>query len=103
MGNDLEGLDYGYKIHLVYDIVATPSDVSFPTVSDSVSVTPFEWELRATPSWNPGLRAVSHISLDSRRMNPAKLLEIETILYGSDLSNPELPALVDMLSLVQTP
>lgn len=103
MANDLEGIDYGYKIHLVYNVVANPSDVSFTTISDSVSATPFEWELRGTPSWNPGLRAVSHISLDSRHLDPATLLEIENILYGSDLSNPELPALVDMLSLVQTP
>jgi hypothetical protein len=99
--NDLEGIDHGYKIHLVYNVIANPSDAAFNTISDSATAAPFEWELRGTPDWIPGFRAISHISLDSRHMAPADLLEIEERLYGSAGNNPELPPLADMLDLVK--
>lgn len=103
IGNDLDGLDHGYKIHLIYNVTANPSDAEFTTISDSVSVSPFEWDLRGTPEWSPGFRAVSHISLDSRHMAPVDFLDIEEMLYGSDANSPELPPLTDMLDLVRAP
>lgn len=83
-GNDLEGINANYKIHLVYNLLATPTSVAFSTLSNSPNPALFEWALSGTPTPLFGIRPTSHISLNSRELSLGLLAEIERILYGTN-------------------
>src|SRR4051812_21172071 len=102
IGNDIEGTEHGYKIHIVYNILAVPSDKAMDSISDSVSLDPFEWELSGTPSLMFGVRPTAHISLDSRKIDSTLLDTLEGLIYGTAELDPSLPSLVDLLALVPT-
>jgi hypothetical protein len=100
VGNDLEGVDHAYKIHLIYNVVAAPSDFAHGTADSNVSVQPMEWNLSGIPVVLAGIRPTAHISLDSRRMDPDLLAELETTLYGTEEDDPQLPDLMDLMAMV---
>jgi hypothetical protein len=100
VGNDIDGTDHGYKVHIVYNVLAIPSDNAMNSLSDSTDVSPFEWDLSGTPNLMFGVRPTAHISLDSRRIDPVMLENIELLLYGSADADPALPGFVDLLTLV---
>ena len=100
VGNDLEGIDHGYKIHLIYNVVASPSDFSHTTEDSNVSVKPMEWNLNGIPVVVAGIRPTAHISLDSRRMDPDLLAELEETIYGTEETDAQLPDLIDLMAQV---
>jgi hypothetical protein len=102
VGNDLLGTDFGYKVHIIYNLLAVPNDTSMATLSESPSPQAFEWSLFGTPSQMFGIRPTSHISLESRTIDPALLSSIEELLYGSEDADPNLPGLVDLLAMVES-
>lgn len=84
VGNDIEGTDHGYKIHILYNLTAVPSPSAFETIGDVVTPRDFSWELNAVPELVPGFRPTAHFILDSRFL-PGDILEvIEDILYGTE-------------------
>lgn len=97
IGNDLEGDEAGYKIHLLYNVTAIPSDKTYATQSAEPTLTEFEWTLTATPEEVPGHRATAHIILDSRDFDPWLLEELEAMFYGTELTDA---ALIPMPQLV---
>lgn len=101
IGNDLDGTEHGYKLHILYNVMAVPSPPSFGSLSDSVGLTPFEWSLSSTPSSLVGARPTAHVSLDSRLIDPDALEFLEDLLYGVS-SYPELPSLIDLMGLIET-
>jgi hypothetical protein len=100
VGNDLQGIDHGYKIHLLYNLLAVPSDLEFESVKDTIEPKSFEWTLTGTPPRMFGARPTNHISLDSRLIAPELLQDLEGRLYGTGISNPHLPSLVQVIELV---
>ena len=84
VGNDVAGNDYGYKIHLVYGATVSPSEKEYQTINDSPEPIEFSWEFETTPVNVPGLRSSALITLNSKKVAPAKLGMIEAILYGVD-------------------
>lgn len=106
MGNDLDGTDHGYKIHLLYNLVADPDTVTFLTLTGTaVPPIEFSWTLSGTPPTNPsgkGYRPTVHISIDSNDTPPLVLEGIEDILYGSDTSDPYFPSISEILSLFES-
>jgi hypothetical protein len=101
VGNDVEGLDHAYKIHILYNLLAIPGDVTYSTNGESVDPQTFEWSIFGTPAQMFGIRPTSHISLDSRRIAPAMLETLEETLYGTVGTEPSLPSLVDLLGMVE--
>lgn len=103
IGNDLDA-DAGYKIHILYNVLAIPSDYTYDTLDQSVKIAPFQWELKGTPdaSW-AGIRPTGHISVDTREMDPEGLVVLETILYGDSETDPDLPPLPDLLAMFGAP
>lgn len=99
-GNDVDGTDHGYKLHIVYNVLAVPSDTVSETISDAPNLKPFEWTLTGTPATMFGIRPTSHISLDSRLIDGALLETIEVLLYGSDAVDATLPEFVDLLAMI---
>lgn len=102
-GNDLGGIDAGYKIHIVWNITASPSDVSFGTIGQDPTPGLFEWNLTGTPSKMFGIRPTSHISLHSRSIDSDLLIDLEDQLYGTETTDASLPNLVDFFALVAAP
>lgn len=100
VGNDIEGADYAYKLHLLYNVQASAAAAGYATLGEAPVPGAFSWDLTGTPSSMFGIRPTSHISLDSRRMDPELLTTIEVLLYGTDVTDPVLPALVDLLAMV---
>ena len=90
VGNDVDGEDHGYKLHLVYGCKASPSEKAFNTINDSPEAITFSWEVTTTPAtWANG-KPVSLIVIDSRTADPTDLAALEDQLYGATVS-PALP------------
>lgn len=92
VGNDVDGNEHAYKLHLVYGCKASPSEVSHATVNDSPEPVTFSWEVTTTPVAVTGYKPVSHLIVDSREADPTKLLALEALLYGTELAAAQLPA-----------
>ena len=99
IGNDTEGNDYGYKIHLVYGATASPSEISRATINDSPEAAPMSWEFTTTPVEVPNNKPTSHIVIDSKKVDADKLAELEAILYGSEEEEPRLPLPDELITL----
>lgn len=106
IGNDIDGANHGYKIHIIYGALATPSTRKYGSISDRVSPLTFAWDFTTTPqrvtSQNVQL-PLSHVTIDSRKTNPTQLRLIESMLYGTDLEDSKLPPLQDILALFENP
>lgn len=101
IGNDLDP-EAGYKIHILWNLLASPADVPFASGGAQVAPVAFSWSLTSTPTQILGARPTSHISLNSLKMNPEVLAEVEARIYGTETTNPSLPTLVDFLNLIPT-
>lgn len=101
IGNDLKGMDAGYKIHLIYGALAAPSEKAYSTVNDSPEAITFSWEITTTPVDVPGdgFKPTSHIVIDSTRVSPEALAAIEAALYGRDGKEANLPLPADIVAL----
>jgi len=99
IGNDLEGTDLGYKLHLVYSATASPSEKAYNTVNDSPEAITFSWELATLPVAVTGLKPTSLITIDSTKVNATQLAALEELLYGGVSSDPSLPTPDEVLAI----
>lgn len=81
-GNDVDGDAFGYKLHLLYGLLASPSEKAYATVNDSPEALTFSWEVSSTPVPVTGLKPTSLIVVDSTVVDPADLTSLEHLLYG---------------------
>lgn len=91
IGNDTDGSDHAYKIHLLYGLTAAPSEKAYTTVNDSPEAVTFSWEASSVPVNVSGMLPTSSITIDSRTADPTQLEALEKILYGSEEAEPRLP------------
>lgn len=101
IGNDTEGDQHGYKLHLVYGCSATPSERAYNTVNDSPDAITFSYEVSCIPVNVTGYQPTALITIDSTKVDSAKLATLEGILYGSasgGSSNPRLPLPDEVIS-----
>ena len=84
VGNDVDGSDHGYKLHLVYGCLAAPSEKAYSTINDSPEAITFSWEISTTPVNVDGFKPTSQITIDSTKVDSSKLTSLEEILYGKD-------------------
>ncbi len=105
LGNDVEGNDYGYKLHLVYGCLAAPSEKGFSTINDSPEAITFSWEVSTTPVSVTGFKPTSQITIDSTKVNAEKLSALEDTLYGKageEATGPRLPLPNEVATLMAT-
>lgn len=100
VGNDLEGEAVGYKLHILYNVTATPNDKTYASLSDSPSLVEFEWNITAVPEEIEGFRPTAHIVLDSRDLDPWLLEDIEDKLYGSTAAEASLIPMQDLITFI---
>lgn len=84
LGDDIEGDQHGYKLHLVYGATAAPSEKAYNTINDSPEAITFSWAIATTPVPVTGFAPTSLIVIDSTVVDPAKLLLLEAELYGDE-------------------
>lgn len=104
VGNDSKGMDAGYKIHLIYNAMAAPSEKAYSTVNDSPEATTFSWELSTTPI-NAGdvLKSTAQLTINSLKVPAAKLKALEDILYGTTTMEARLPLPTEVIGLLSAP
>ena len=91
LGNDVDGNDHGYKIHLIYGAKASPSEKAYATINDSPEAITFSWELSTTPVSVTGHKPTANLVIDSTKVAPEKLAKLEAMLYGDASAEPTLP------------
>lgn len=84
LGNDSKGNDYGYKLHIIYGAMASPSEKAYSTINDSPDAITFSWELSTTPVTVANFKPTASLTIDSTKVDPKKLATLEEILYGKD-------------------
>lgn len=91
LGNDVDGNDYGYKLHIIYGCLAAPSEKGYATINDSPEAITFSWEVTTTPVNVTGAKPTASITIDSTKADATKLAALEDILYGSESEEARLP------------
>lgn len=111
VGNDVDNNDHGYKLHLIYGAMASPSEKDYQTVNDSPEAITFSWEVTTTPVSVTGFKPTASLTIDSTKCDPTCLAKLEEILYGKDAGTepesepavePRLP-LPDEVKTIMTP
>ena len=102
IGNDVDGEKYGYKLHLVYGALASPSEQENASINDSPEAKTLSWEFSTTPVEVTGFEPTSHIEIDSTAVNAEKLKKLEDILYGSESEEARLPLPNEVATLIGT-
>jgi hypothetical protein len=106
IGNDEDGLDKGYQIHVVYNALAKPSSKNHSTVNESPELITFSWECTTTPVKLENYKPTAHVIFDSTKLAAEKMTLIENTLYGTDGEGqatgtaPSLPSLADLIDLI---
>lgn len=110
LGNDIEGAKHGYKIHLVYNAMAVPTEIEYSSTDDAPEALTFSWEFTTTPidpmsamMGNTHLKPFSHVSIDSRKTDPGLMVRIENYLYGTKTEPARMFSLVDLIHLFENP
>ena len=91
IGNDTDGNDHGYKLHIIYGALAAPSEKAYATINDSPEAITFSWEVTTTPVNVTGAKPTASITIDSTKATPEKLADLEKILYGDAEVEARLP------------
>lgn len=100
IGNDLMGTEYGYKIHLIYGAIASPSERAYTTVNDTPEANTFSWEVTTTPVEIPGYKPTASITIDSTKVSATNMAKLEAILYGTDTDEARLPMPEEVIALL---
>ena len=100
VGNDVDGTDHGYKLHLVYGCLAAPSEKGFATVNDSPEAITFSWEFSTTPVNVEGFKPTATVVIDSTKVAPEKLTALEAVLYGSESEEAKLPLPSEIITMM---
>ena len=106
IGNDTDGNDHGYKLHIIYGAMASPSEKAYATINDSPEAITFSWEVTTTPVSVSGFKPTASVTIDSTKVNEAKLKQLEAILYGdngsSSTAEARLPLPDEIVTIIGT-
>src|SRR5699024_7019812 len=103
IGNDSEGESHGYKIHLIYGALAAPSEKAYATINDSPEAITFSWEVSTTPVEVEGFKPTASLTIDSTKVDAAKLSKIEALLYGTAEAEAQLPLPAQIIQILTQP
>lgn len=105
VGNDERGNDYAYKVHLVYNCLASPTEENHASTSDSPDISPFSWEIDTTPVEVENRQSTSKLTFSSSDMNKAGMANvlrgIEDALYGTPKTSAYLPTVSQVMDLIE--
>lgn len=103
IGNDIQDLEYGYKLHLIYNCMAAPANRTYSSTNDSTEPSTFQWSLTTRPVKFEdaafGVKYGAHLILDSREIYPWAMRAVEEVLYGTENTDPRIPSPQELLNL----
>lgn len=100
LGNDVDGVDFGFKIHLFYNALAAPSEKAFATMNESPEAITLSWEVTTTPvDAGSAYKPTASITIDSSKVVPAKMTQLLDILYGTAAIDPRLPLPAEVFAI----
>lgn len=102
VGNDTQGNNHGYKLHLIYGCKAAPSEKGYSTINDSPEAITFSWEVTTTPVAVTGGKPTSTLVIDSTKLKPATMAAVEAKLYGDTTSQATLPLPDQIIELIRS-
>lgn len=102
-GNDTDGTMHGYKLHLIYNSLAQPSEKSYTSINDSPEAITFSWECSTTPVEVEldDCKPTASLIIDSTKTDAEKLAALEAVLYGSDDKEPTLPTPTEVINMLK--
>lgn len=100
VGNDVDGADHGYKLHLIYGALAAPSEKAYASINDSPEAITFSWEVTTTPVAVTGFKPTACVTIDSTKVTAAAMAAIEAALYGSTEKEAYLPLPDEVKSII---
>jgi hypothetical protein len=105
IGNDVDGQDHGYKLHLVYGATVSPSEKGYQTINESPEAITFSWEFTTVPAPVTGYKPTALITIDSTKVDPADLAALLLVLYGNTTGpvQPKLPTPDEVIALMAQP
>lgn len=103
VGNDIDGQDHGYKLHLIYGAMASPSEKAYATVNDTPEAITFSWELTTTPVPVTGLKPTANLVIDSTKATEVQMASLEALLYGDETTDGTLPSPDEVIALFTAP
>ena len=102
LGNDVDGTEHGYKLHIIYGALAAPSEKSYSTINDSPEAITFSWEVSTTPVNVTGHKPTASITIDSTKVDATKLKLLEDALYGTEEEEAYLPLPDEIATMMAT-
>lgn len=102
IGNDVDGVEHGYKLHLIYGATASPSSKNYQTINDNPEAMTLSWEIKTTPIKVTGHKPTACLTIDSTKVAQGVMKKIEDKLYGTETGEPTLPTPDEILALVTT-
>jgi hypothetical protein len=103
VGNDVDGTEFGYKLHLIYGCQAAPSEKAYATINDSPEAIAFSWEITTSPVPVTDHKPTALIVIDSTVVDAGDLTALETLLYGAAATPAALPTPDAVIALFATP
>ena len=102
LGNDIDGTKHGYKLHIIYGALASPSEKAYATINDSPEAITFSWELTTTPVSVTGFEPTASLVIDSTKVSEGAMAAIEAALYGTESEEAHLPLPDEIVALIGT-
>ena len=99
IGNDTEGQNHGYKLHIAYGALAGPSEKAYATINESPEATAFSWEFTTTPVEVEGFAPTAKLTFSSLTADPTALAALEALLYGDETNEAALPTPAEIAAL----
>lgn len=100
IGNDVAGTGHGYKLHFIYNAQAAVSAKNYKTINESPEAMSFSWEISTTPEVVEGFKPTATVTVDSTKVDATKLKALEDKIYGAENSEPTMPTISEIVSLL---
>lgn len=100
IGNDVAGTGHGYKLHFIYNAQAAVSAKNYKTINESPEAMSFSWEISTTPEVVEGFKPTATVTVDSTKVDATKLKALEDKIYGTENSEPTMPTISEIVSLL---
>lgn len=101
IGNDIDGPDYAYKIHVVYNAIVKPSRRNYASINPDVNPDLFSWDLSTLPIRAENNKKSAHVVIDSRLTNEDTLSALETVLYGDESTSSSIPTIEEIIQIYE--
>ena len=102
LGNDVDNNNYGYKLHIIYNALAAPSEKAYSTINDSPEAITFSYEITTTPVNVTGHKPTASLTINSTKVEASKLQQLEALLYGGDSTEAKLPLPDEVINLLKS-